>query len=85
MSFTAAVILLAVNFAVMLLFGADKLKAQRGMWRIPERGLITAAVVGVLGAAARMLVFHPKTRELKFRIAIPVILISEIILLAAFV
>ena len=82
MSLTAAVIILAVNAAVMLLYGLDKLKAQRGMWRIPERVLIGAAVFGVFGAAAGMLVFHHKTRKLKFRIAIPLIMISEIILLA---
>ena len=81
MSLTAAVIILAVNAAVMLLYGLDKLKAQRGMWRIPERVLIGAAV---FGAAAGMLVFHHKTRKLKFRIAIPLIMISEIILLAVF-
>lgn len=84
MSLTAAVIILAVNAAVMLLYGADKLKAQRGLWRIPERVLIGASVFGVLGAAAGMLVFHHKTRKLKFRIAIPLIMISEIILLAVF-
>ena len=84
MSLTAAVIILAVNAAVMLLYVLDKLKAQRGMWRIPERVLIGAAVFGVFGAAAGMLVFHHKTRKLKFRIAIPLIMISEIILLAVF-
>ena len=84
MSLTAAVIILAVNAAVMLLYGLDKLKAQRGMWRIPERVLIGAAVFGVFGAVAGMLVFHHKTRKLKFRIAIPLIMISEIILLAVF-
>ena len=84
MSLTAAVIILAVNAAVMLLYGRDKLKAQRGRWRIPERVLIGAAVFGVFGAAAGMLVFHHKTRKLKFRIAIPLIMISEIILLAVF-
>ena len=84
MSLTAAVIILAVNAAVMLLYGLDKLKAQRGMWRIPERVLIGAAVFGVFGAAAGMLVFHHKTRKLKFRIAIPAIMISEIILIAVF-
>ena len=84
MSLTAAVIILAVNAAVMLLYGLDKLKAQRGMWRIPERVLIGAAFFGVFGAAAGMLVFHHKTRKLKFRIAIPLIMISEIILLAVF-
>ena len=84
MSLTAAVIILAVNAAVMLRYGLDKRKAQRGMWRIPERVLIGAAVFGVFGAAAGMLVFHHKTRKLKFRIAIPLIMISEIILLAVF-
>jgi uncharacterized membrane protein YsdA (DUF1294 family) len=83
-SAAAVLILLAVNALVMLLYGADKLKAQRGMWRIPEKVLIGAAVFGVFGAAAGMLVFHHKTRKLKFRIAIPAIMISEIILIAVF-
>ena len=38
--------LLAVNILAFVLFGIDKQKARRNMWRIPEKTLILSAVIG---------------------------------------
>lgn len=38
--------LLAVNILAFVLFGADKQKARRNKWRIPEKTLILSAVIG---------------------------------------
>lgn len=38
--------LLAVNFITFLLYGDDKSRARRHAWRIPEKVLMGAAVIG---------------------------------------
>jgi len=54
---------------------ADKLKARKNRWRIPERSLmLTAALGGSLGVLAGMYTVRHKTRHSKFTIGVPVIL-----------
>ena len=61
----------ALGFLIML---ADKEKAKKRLWRIPEATLLTvAALGGSIGCLAGMKVFHHKTRKPKFYIGIPVI------------
>lgn len=68
----------AAGFAVML---ADKLKAKRGAWRIPERTLMAiAAIGGSIGSLLGMYAFRHKTKHLKFTVGIPVILTLQILL-----
>ena len=68
--------LLAVNILAFVLFGADKQKARRNAWRIPEKTLILSAVIGgSVGAILGMRFFHHKT---KFAIGVPVILLVQI-------
>lgn len=67
----------AVNLYVFLLYGRDKRLAVKKKWRISETALMTAAVFGVIGAAAGMVFFHHKTRKSKFYIGIPVIFVLE--------
>ena len=60
---------------------ADKLKAKKKKWRIPEATLMTvAAVGGSIGSLAGMYTFRHKTRHPKFTIGIPVILAPQIVL-----
>ena len=60
---------------------ADKLKAKRGAWRIPEATLLgVAAIGGSIGALAGMYTFRHKTRHIKFTLGIPLILIAQIAL-----
>lgn len=68
----------ALGFLIML---ADKEKAKKRLWRIPEATLLTAAALGgSIGCLAGMKVFHHKTRKPKFYIGIPVILALQLIL-----
>lgn len=70
-----------VNFISFLFFGWDKSKAEKGSFRISERTLMFLAILGgSIGALAGMYTFRHKTRKLKFRIGIPVILILQIML-----
>ena len=71
--------LILINAASFLLMLADKKKAKRNMWRIPEKVLLGTAVLGgSLGVLAGMYTFRHKTKHLKFTIGIPVILVSQI-------
>lgn len=72
---------LAWNAAVFLIYGIDKYKAKKGLRRISERALVTAALFfGGAGALCGMVVFNHKTSKIKFRILIP---LSFIILFSA--
>ena len=68
-----------INLLSFVLFGADKAKAKKGAWRIPERTLILSAVLGgSAGAMAGMCAFRHKTRHRKFTIGLPVIFIIQV-------
>lgn len=72
--------LLSASIFAFVLFGVDKERAKRNLWRIPERTLILSAVFGgAPGALAGMYFFHHKTRKLKFFAGIPVILVIQIL------
>lgn len=79
---TAAVIYLAaVNITAFILYGADKKKAKRGQWRIPEKTLLGIAVIGgSAGAILGMFLFRHKTKHWYFRYGLPAILIVQLAL-----
>lgn len=73
--------LLLINAVAFVLMLADKQKARKKKWRIPESTLIGSAVIGgSLGALAGMYIFRHKTKHPKFTIGIPVILVIQIII-----
>ena len=68
----------AVGFGLML---ADKYKAKKNLWRIPEATLLGVALVGgSLGVLAGMYTVRHKTKHLKFTVGVPVILVLQIML-----
>ena len=72
--------LLAVNILAFVLFGIDKQKARRNLWRIPGKTLLLSALIGgSVGAILGMQFFHHKIRKPKFAIGVPVILVVEIV------
>lgn len=74
--------LLFINSIGFLAMGVDKIKAQKGWWRIPEATLMTICVLGGgIGTISGMYTFRHKTKKLKFTIGMPTILISEIVLI----
>ena len=73
--------LLLINAAAFVLMLADKIKAKKNRWRIPERTLIGSAILGgSIGALVGMYTFRHKTKHLKFTLGIPAILIAQIAL-----
>ena len=72
--------LLIINAAAFLLMLADKHRARKKLWRVPENiFLLFALLGGSLGIPAGMYAFRHKTRKPKFYIGIPVILAAQIL------
>lgn len=77
--------LLIINALGLLIMLADKEKAKKHLWRIPESTLLTvAALGGSIGCYAGMRVFHHKTRKPKFYIGVPVIFAVQLLIAAYF-
>ena len=73
--------ILILNFVTILVFGIDKSKAKKGMWRIPESTLLLMAVLGgSIGAWMGMRVWRHKTQNTKFKYGIPVVFIIQVAL-----
>lgn len=71
--------LLAVNVLSLVLMALDKSRARRGRWRIPEKGLFLAAVLGgSAGGIAGMYLFRHKTRRRRFVFGLPAILLLQL-------
>jgi uncharacterized membrane protein YsdA (DUF1294 family) len=67
------------NFIVFIMFGIDKRKARRSKWRISESALLlSAALMGGIGALFGMRVFRHKTQKLKFKLGVPLLLLLNI-------
>ena len=74
--------LAAINLAAFLVFGADKRRAKKHQWRVPEKTLFLLALLGgSLGAVCGMCAFHHKTQHRYFRYGLPAILFAHLALL----
>lgn len=72
--------LLLINAAAFVLMLADKFKARKNLWRIPEAVLMGSALLGgSIGALAGMYTCRHKTKHLKFTLGIPAILAVQIV------
>ena len=68
----------AVGIALML---ADKLRAKKNLWRLPERLLfLVAAVGGSAGCLCGMYLFRHKTKHFHFILGMPLILAVQVMI-----
>lgn len=71
--------LAAINLAAFGLMAADKRRARKHRWRIPEHTLFAAALLGgSVGALAGMYLCRHKTRHWYFVVGMPLILAAQI-------
>ena len=76
---TLIVYLVIINIVTFLLFGIDKRRAIKNKWRISEAALLISSLIGgVIGGLLGMSVFHHKTKKMKFKILMPLILMLHI-------
>lgn len=74
--------LFLINAAGFLLMLIDKRKAQKNLWRIPERTLLLAAFLGgSLGVLLGMRLCRHKTRKPAFSFGVPCILLMQCLLI----
>ena len=70
--------LMVINLVTFIVYGIDKSKAKKHLWRIPEATLIGLALMGgSVGAFLGMRLFHHKTKHVKFYVGVPVIFVVE--------
>ena len=73
--------LVLINAAGLLVMLADKRRAIKKLWRIPESTLMTvAAIGGSIGALFGMYLVRHKTKHPKFTLGIPLILAFQLAL-----
>lgn len=74
--------IIAINIISFIIYGVDKLKAKKRLWRIPESTLLLlAAIGGSIGSWAGMMIWRHKTKHLKFTLGVPAIFILQFSLL----
>lgn len=72
------------NLYAFILMGIDKRKAIKDVRRISEKALLTACgLFAAPGGLIGMHVFHHKTRKLKFKLGVPLMLIAQAAVIAA--
>ena len=72
------------NLYAFILMGIDKRKAIKDVRRISEKALLTACgLFAAPGGLIGMHVFHHKTRKLKFKLGVPLMLIAQAAIIAA--
>lgn len=73
------VYLALANGIAFAMYGIDKRKAIKDQWRIPEKTLLLAALLGgSFGAFLGMQVFHHKTKHWKFLLGVPACMILHV-------
>ena len=73
--------LAVINLLTFIVYGADKRRARKGKWRVPEKTLFLLPLLGgSIGALLGMRVFHHKTKHWYYVWGIPAILLAQIAL-----
>ena len=72
-----------VNVIAFTLYGIDKRRAKKNLWRIRERTLLLATgLFGGVGAWLGMKVFRHKTQHMVFKVLVPVMAIAQMLLMS---
>lgn len=80
--FVSLIAILIFSVFTFVLYAYDKQCAQNDRWRVSEFTLLfTAASGGAMGALAAMYVFHHKTQKSRFVYGVPLMIITQTILL----
>ena len=77
------IVYLMLNVIAFSLFGLDKQRAKRGLWRIRESALLSVIwLMGGVGAWLGMRLFHHKTQKRRFVISANVASVLQLALIA---
>ena len=82
--FVLLIYFLLVNLLGFYAMFADKLRAKKREFRIPEATLFAIAIIGgSIGCIAGMYTFRHKTRHWQFVYGMPIILVLQILIIIA--
>ena len=74
--------LIFINIFTFIIFGIDKYKAIKNMYRIKEKTLFSLSIIGgALGALFGMKIFRHKTLKPSFKYGIPIIAFIDLIII----
>lgn len=74
-------LLVTLNLCGIVIMAYDKHRAKRGQWRVQEKTLLlVTGFGGSLGILAGMILFHHKTKHLKFVLGVPLIILLQVML-----
>ena len=77
--------LVIINVLGFILMHIDKKKSKKRRRRIPESVLLTTAIIGgSIGIMAGMEIFRHKTKHKRFFLGVPITLLIQVCLVAAF-
>ncbi len=69
-----------INTLSLIMIRSDKRKAKNHSWRIPESLIFTSSFLGgAIGTLLGMEFFRHKTKHIKFKIGIPVLIIVNLL------
>ncbi|MBR1702798.1 MAG: DUF1294 domain-containing protein [Lachnospiraceae bacterium] len=75
-----------INVVAFAMMGIDKKRARTNAWRISEKTLFLAALLGgSIGAICGMQHFRHKTKHWYFKYGMPAILIAQLVLAAVLI
>lgn len=78
--------LIFINIISLVAYAMDKHKAKKKKWRIPERNLLLAALLGgSIGALIGVFGLRHKSRHLKFVLGVPIIFALHVIFAVYFI
>ncbi|MBN8236894.1 DUF1294 domain-containing protein [Halobacillus kuroshimensis] len=78
----AGLFYLGVNIWLFILMGVDKKRAREQKWRIPEKQLWLAALLGgAFGGVLGMKVFRHKTKHKSFTVGFPLLIAAHGVLI----
>lgn len=84
-SFIFLMYLILINATGFYMMWADKRKAKKNEFRIPEKTLFSVAIIGgSIGSIVGMQLFRHKTKHPSFTIGMPLILLIQIYFLIRF-
>lgn len=68
-----------ISLVAVIVTVADKIKAKRGKWRVPEATLMGISVLGgSVAMLVTMIMIRHKTKHMKFMVGIPIIIALQI-------
>lgn len=81
MKFIIIIYFICINIIGFISMYLDKRKAIKSEWRIKESTLIMVVILGgSIGACLGMETFKHKTKHIKFKYGIPIIILVQIII-----